>query len=238
VHLYGHPVDLDALGELAARRGLLVVEDACQAHGARYRDRRVGSSGIVALSFYPTKNLGALGDGGAVLVEDPALAARLRELRNGGQRVRYEHVSLGTNSRLDEIQAAILRAKLPHLDEWTERRRGLAALYGRELQGLGLTLPEEPAYARSCWHLFVVRHPRRDALAQELRRLGVETLVHYPAPVSLQPAFRQLGQGEGQLPCAEAAAREVLSLPLYPELSETRARRVVAALREALGRVA
>lgn len=234
VHLYGHPVDLDPLRDLAAQHGLALVEDACQAHGARYKDRRVGASGTVTLSFYPTKNLGALGDGGAVLTEDLALAARLKEWRNGGQRARYEHVSLGTNSRLDEIQAAILRVKLPHLDAWTERRRALAGIYRRELEGAELELPREAPYARSCWHLFVVRHRRRDALAAALRARGVETLVHYPVPVHLQAAFQALGWGEGCLPRAEAAAREVLSLPLYPEMTDEQALTVVAAVRQAL----
>jgi dTDP-3-amino-3,4,6-trideoxy-alpha-D-glucose transaminase len=234
VHLYGHPVDLDALYDLASRRSLLVVEDACQAHGARYQGRRVGSSGTATLSFYPTKNLGALGDGGAVLVQDPDLASHLRELRNGGQRARYEHLSLGTNSRLDEIQAAILRAKLPHLDAWVARRRAIATRYVRELDAAGLGLPHEAAYASSAWHLFVVRHRRREPLAAALRQRGVETLVHYPMPVHLQPAFAHLRQGEGSLPVAEAAAREVLSLPLYPELTDAQVATVIGAAREAL----
>ncbi len=235
VHLYGRPVDLDPVYDLASRRSLFVVEDACQAHGARYRGRRVGSQGTVALSFYPTKNLGALGDGGAVLVQDQDLASRLRELRNGGQRARYEHLSLGTNSRLDEIQAAALRAKLPHLDAWVARRRAIAGRYARALAGVGLALPPaEPIEGASAWHLFVVRHARRDALAAELRLRGVETLVHYPVPVHHQPAFSALCQGQGALPAAEAAAREVLSLPLFPEMTEDQVETVIAATREAV----
>jgi dTDP-4-amino-4,6-dideoxygalactose transaminase len=233
VHLYGHPADLDPLLEIARRRGIPLVEDACQAHGARYRERPVGAlSGIGALSFYPTKNLGALGDGGAVLANDPAVAARLRRLRNGGQTDRYRHEEAGINSRLDEIQAAILRAFLRHLPAWTERRRALAAIYRRELRGSGVTLPVEQPWARAVYHLFVVRHPRRDALAAALRDRGIGTLVHYPIPLHLQPAFRALGGRPGDFPVAEQAAAEVLSLPLYPELTDEQALAVAAAVRE------
>jgi dTDP-4-amino-4,6-dideoxygalactose transaminase len=233
VHLYGHPADLDPLLELARRHGIPLVEDACQAHGARYKGRPVGAlSGIGALSFYPTKNLGALGDGGAVLVDDPERAARLRRLRNGGQSDRYRHVDPGINSRLDEMQAAILRVKLRHLPAWTERRRALAALYGRELAGSGLGLPEEQPYARAVYHLYVVRHPRRDALMAALRERGIATLVHYPIPLHLQPAFASLGGRSGDFPVAERAASEILSLPLYPEMSDEQARSVAAAVRE------
>ena len=233
VHLYGHPADLDPLLDLAGRRGIPLVEDACQAHGALYRERPVGAlSGLGALSFYPTKNLGALGDGGAVLVNDAELAARLRRLRNGGQSDRYRHEEVGVNSRLDEMQAAILRAFLGHLPAWTERRRALAALYLRELGDAALILPVEQPYARAVYHLFVVRHPRRDALAAALRERGVGTLVHYPIPLHLQPAFRALGGRPGDLPVAEKAAAEVLSLPLYPELTDEQAQAVASAVRE------
>jgi dTDP-4-amino-4,6-dideoxygalactose transaminase len=233
VHLYGHPADLDPLLELARRHGIPLVEDACQAHGARYKGRPVGAlSGIGALSFYPTKNLGALGDGGAVLVDDPERAARLRRLRNGGQSDRYRHVEPGINSRLDEMQAAILRVKLRHLPAWTERRRALAALYGRELAGSSLGLPEEQPYARAVYHLYVVRHPWRDALMTALRERGIATLVHYPIPLHLQPAFASLDGRSGDFPVAERAASEILSLPLYPEMSDEQARSVAAAVRE------
>jgi dTDP-4-amino-4,6-dideoxygalactose transaminase len=233
VHLYGHPADLDPLLDIARSRGIPLVEDACQAHGALYKGRTVGAlSGIGALSFYPTKNLGAFGDGGAVLVNDPAVAARIRRLRNGGQSDSYRHEEPGINSRLDEIQAAILRAKLPHLKTWSERRRKLAAIYLEELAGAALELPEEEPYVRSVYHLFVVRHPKRDALAAALKERGVGTLVHYPIPLHLQPAFRSLGGREGDLPVAERAAAEILSLPLYPELTEERAARVARAVRE------
>jgi dTDP-4-amino-4,6-dideoxygalactose transaminase len=233
VHLYGHPADLDPLVELAHRHGIAVVEDACQAHGARYKGRPVGAyAGLGALSFYPTKNLGGLGDGGAVLVNDPQLAARLRQLRNGGQVDRYRHVSAGINSRLDELQAAVLRIGLRHLDAWTERRRALAALYSRELSGAAVSLPEEQAYANAVYHLFVIRHPRRDQLADALKSRGVATLIHYPIPLHLQPAFAHLGGRAGDFPIAERAAREILSLPLYPELSDEQAQAVARAVRE------
>jgi dTDP-4-amino-4,6-dideoxygalactose transaminase len=242
VHLYGHPADADPLLELARERGLALLEDACQAHGALYRGRPVGTlgaeRGIGALSFYPTKNLGGLGDGGAVLVNDPAVAARLRQLRNGGQSDRYRHEVLGVNSRLDEIQAALLRVGLRHLPAWTQRRRALASLYAEALEGAGVELPREQPYARAVYHLFVVRHPRRDALAAALRARGVGTLIHYPIPLHLQPAFASLGGRPGALPVVEQAATEILSLPLYPELTDELARRVAAAVRDAVRELA
>jgi dTDP-4-amino-4,6-dideoxygalactose transaminase len=233
VHLYGHPADLDPLLALGRERGLTVIEDACQAHGALYRGRAVGSwSGLAALSFYPTKNLGCLGDGGAVLVDDEVLRERIRRLRNGGQSDRYRHEMVGMNSRLDELQAAILRVKLTHLAAATDRRRALAALYGRELAGLPLQRPLEQPYARAVYHLYVVRHPRRDALAAFLKERGIGTLIHYPIPLHLQPAFASLGGREGDFPVAERAAREILSLPLYPELTDEQVTRVANAVRE------
>ena len=237
VHLYGHPADMAPLVALAREKGLVLLEDACQAHGALHEGRPVGTlagdRGIGALSFYPTKNLGGLGDGGAVLVNDPALAARLRQLRNGGQSDRYRHEVAGVNSRLDELQAALLRVGLAHLPAWTERRRALAAFYARELGGCGLELPREQPYARAVFHLFVVRHPRRDALAAALRERGVGTLIHYPIPLHLQPAFAALGGKPGDHPVAERATAEILSLPLYPELTDEQARVVVEAVRDA-----
>jgi dTDP-4-amino-4,6-dideoxygalactose transaminase len=233
VHLYGHPADLDPLLELARSRAIPLVEDACQAHGAQYKGRSVGAlAGIGALSFYPTKNLGALGDGGALLVNDPERAARLRRLRNGGQSDRYRHELPGINSRLDELQAALLRVKLRHLAAWTERRRALAALYRSELSGCGVVLPEEQPYARAVYHLFVIRHPLRDALRAALDERGIGTLIHYPIPLHLQPVFAPLGGRIGDCPVAERAAAEVLSLPLYPELTDAQAREVAAAVRE------
>jgi dTDP-4-amino-4,6-dideoxygalactose transaminase len=237
VHLYGHPADMGPILALAHERGLAVLEDACQAHGARYEGRPVGTlageRGIGALSFYPTKNLGALGDGGAILVNDPGLASRLRQLRNGGQSDRYRHEVAGVNSRLDELQAALLRVGLRHLAAWTERRRALAAFYRRELEGSGVEPLGEQPYARAVFHLFVVRHPRRDALVAALRERGVGTLIHYPIPLHLQPAFASRGGRPGDLPVAEKASAQILSLPLYPELTDEQARAVVAAVRDA-----
>ncbi len=232
VHLYGHPCDLDPLLDLAREIGLPLIEDACQAHGARYKGRVVGAlSGIGALSFYPTKNLGAFGDGGAILVDDPGVAAALRRLRNGGQGDRYRHEVLGVNSRLDEVQAAILRVKLRHLDAWIERRRALARLYLEELEGCGVELPREQPYARAVYHLFVIRHPRRDALMTALKEHGIGTLIHYPIPLHLQPCFAALGGRPGDFPVAERAAGEILSLPMYAELTDDQARAVARAVR-------
>lgn len=233
VHLYGHPADLDPLLAIAQEHRIPLVEDACQAHLAQYKGRVVGAlSGIGCLSFYPTKNLGALGDGGAVLVNDPALAAKLRRLRNGGQSDRYRHEIAGINSRLDEMQAALLRVFLRHLPAWTERRRALAAIYLHELAGSGVVLPEEQSYARANYHLFVIRHPQRDALMEGLRARGIGSLIHYPIPLHLQPAFASLGGQAGDFPVAERAAREILSLPLYPELTDQQAIEVARAVRE------
>jgi dTDP-3-amino-3,4,6-trideoxy-alpha-D-glucose transaminase len=241
VHLYGHPADMDPILALALERGVAVLEDACQAHGALYRGRPVGTlagdRGIGALSFYPTKNLGGLGDGGAILVNDPGLASRLRQLRNGGQSDRYRHEIAGVNSRLDEMQAALLRVGLRHLRAWTERRRALAAFYARELEGAGVAPLREQPYARAVFHLFVVRHPRRDALLGALRERGVGTLIHYPIPLHLQPAFASLGGRPGDLPVAEKASAEILSLPLYPELTDEQAGLVVDAVRAAAKQV-
>jgi dTDP-4-amino-4,6-dideoxygalactose transaminase len=241
VHLYGHPADMDPILALARERGVAVLEDACQAHGALYKGRPVGTlegeRGIGALSFYPTKNLGALGDGGAILVNDAAVASRLRQLRNGGQSEKYRHELPGVNSRLDEIQAAFLRVGLRHLPAWTERRRALAELYARGLDGSGVVPLREQPYARAVHHLFVVRHPRRDALARALRERGVGTLVHYPIPLHRQPVFAPLGGKPGDLPVAEKAAGEILSLPLFPELRDEQVLSVVEAVRDAAKRV-
>ena len=237
VHLYGHPADMDALLDLAHARGLQIVEDACQAHLAEVAGRPAGTIGEVgALSFYPTKNLGALGDGGAVLTGSDEIAARVRTLRNGGQSAKYQHDVAGTNSRLDEMQAAILRVGLRHLRAWNERRRALAALYDGELAGSGLRLPREQPWARAVWHLYVVRHPRRDALRQALERRGVGTLIHYPLPLHLMKAFPGTGRA-GDFPVAERACGEIFSLPLYPEMSDEQARQVAAAVRAALAEI-
>ena len=217
VHLYGHPADLDPLLDVAKRHGLGVLEDAAQAHGARYRGRPIGSIGdATAFSFYPTKNLGACGDGGMVTTSDPKLAEKLRLLRNYGQRSRYVHEVQGANSRLDEVQAALLRVKLGKLEGWNAERRRRADEYRARLRRV--VVPREESWARHVWHLYVVRSEQRDALQEHLRARGVGTLIHYPTPVHLQPAFRGLGLREGSLPNTERLAGEILSLPLYPEL--------------------
>lgn len=236
VHLYGCPVDLAPLLEIARRYGLFVVEDCAQAHGARYQGRPVGSWGdIAAFSFYPTKNLGAFGDGGAVVTNDPTLAQRVRLLREYGWAERYVSHIRGTNSRLDELQAAILRVKLRYLGVWNERRRQIAALYRESLAEAaqwGLVLPDEPEDSCHVYHLYVVRHPHRDALRAFLRQRGIGTLVHYPVPVHLQPAYADLGYREGSLPVSEMLAREVLSLPMYPELTDEEISEVAETVRK------
>lgn len=237
VHLYGLPADMDPICAVARLHGLKVIEDAAQAHGARYKKRRVGALGDAAgFSFYPTKNLGAFGDGGAVVTDDPELAGRVAALRNYGSRRKYENEVKGYNSRLDELQAALLRVRLSHLDEWNERRRARAHLYISLLSGLPLTLPYEPTWTEHAWHLFVIRTARREALQRLLDARGVGTLIHYPIPPHLQPAYVELGLRNGALPVTEAIHREVLSLPLGPRLSEEQARCVAAAVAECVGR--
>jgi dTDP-3-amino-3,4,6-trideoxy-alpha-D-glucose transaminase len=234
VSLYGHPADMDALAALAERHGLFLLEDAAQSHGAEYRGRRTGSlAHATAFSFYPTKNLGALGDGGAVVTDDPALAERLRRLRNYGSQVKYVHAEAGVNSRLDEMQAAFLRVFLGRLDAGNAGRRAFAAEYGRRLAGLpDLALPTEADWARHVYHLYVVRSPRRDDLRARLAAAGVETLIHYPVPCHLQPAFEGLGFRPGAFPLAERLADEVLSLPMWPGLSADAASVVAGSLAE------
>jgi dTDP-4-amino-4,6-dideoxygalactose transaminase len=230
VHLYGQGADMTALERVAARHHLAIVEDCCQAHMATVERRRVGTIGVAgAFSFYPTKNLGALGDGGAVVTNDRALADRVRRLRNGGQTDRYHHQDAGINSRLDEIQAAILRARLPFLPSWTARRRQIAAVYRSALAGTSVDVPIE-ADSGHAYHLFVIRSSRRDALAGHLRERGVETLVHYPVPVSEQPAMA--AAKPAPCPCAATACAEVLSLPLHPGITDADATAVVTAVRE------
>ncbi|HTX92719.1 MAG TPA: DegT/DnrJ/EryC1/StrS family aminotransferase [Anaerolineales bacterium] len=236
VHLYGCPADLDPLLGITRRRGLVLVEDCAQAHGALYKGRKVGSLGdIAAFSFYPTKNLGAYGDGGAVVTSDPALAARTRLLRQYGWENRRQVSKVrGLNSRLDDLQAAVLRVKLNHLDEWNTRREDLAHRYTELFYASELLTPDSPRDVRHAYHLYVVRHPRRDHLQAALAENGIQTLVHYPVPVHLQPAYRDLGYREGDLPHSEEAARQVLSLPLYPEMGtadlEKVAREILASL--------
>jgi UDP-N-acetyl-3-dehydro-alpha-D-glucosamine 3-aminotranferase len=217
VHLYGQAADMQALAALASHRGLALVEDCCQAHLATCQSRAVGTYGAAgAFSFYPTKNLGALGDGGAVITRDAALAERVKGLRNGGQTDRYHHREAGVNSRLDELQAAILRARLPRLRKRTELRRALAAEYRRRLHGAPVKVPLEldPGHV---YHLFPVRAPRRPALEAHLRSAGIETFIHYPVAISQQPAFASMNPAD--CPNARRAADELLSLPLYPSLA-------------------
>jgi len=218
VHLYGHPADMAPLQALAREHGLRLIEDAAQAHGAEYRGTRAGRLGdLAAFSFYPTKNLGAYGDGGMVVTDDAALAERVRLLRNYGQTDRYHHQIEGLNSRLDELQAAVLRVKLRHLDEWTAARRARAARYAARLARVAP--PVEAPWARHVYHLYAVTVPRRAAVQEALAAEGIGTLVHYPIPAHLQPAYAHLGVPRGSLPVTERLADEVLSLPLYPELS-------------------
>ncbi|RST31377.1 DegT/DnrJ/EryC1/StrS family aminotransferase [Sphingomonas ginkgonis] len=233
-HLYGLPADLDPLLEIARRHRLFLVEDAAQAHGARYGGRCLGAHGhAVCWSFYPSKNLGALGDGGAVTTDDPDLAERVRVLGNYGSRKRYYNEVQGVNSRLDPLQAAVLRVKLKHLDDWNKRRTALASLYRERLSGLDLVLPAEPDGTQSCWHLFVVRSARRDALQQRLTAAGVQTLIHYPVPPHRQQAYAGTAWNQANLPIADLLAGQVLSLPIGPHLPLEAAEQVVAAVRAA-----
>ena len=221
VHLYGQPADMDPILDVARRHRLAVIEDACQAHGARYRGRRAGSIGhAAAFSFYPSKNLGAFGDGGMVVTNDRAVAERLRGFRNYGQSRKYHHAYLGYNRRLDELQAAVLRVKLPHLDAWNAARRRAADWYDRALAVLPVERPPRAADATHVFHLYVVRVHDRDAARAHLDRRGVRTGVHYPVPVHIQEACADLGHRRGDFPVTEAAAEEALSLPMYPELTE------------------
>jgi dTDP-4-amino-4,6-dideoxygalactose transaminase len=233
VHLYGQPANMAPIVEMARRHNLRLVEDCAQAHGATYHGQRAGSLGdIAAFSFYPTKNLGAAGDGGMIVTADPALAEKARLLRQYGWAERYVSHIRGLNSRLDELQAAMLRVKLGHLDRWNERRRALAGLYDELLAGSGLELPAVPPYSGHVYHLYVVRSAEREALREHLKAHGVSSLVHYPVPVHLQPAYAGLGYGPGSLPQTERAAAEILSLPLYPEMTGEMVRRVAECVLE------
>jgi dTDP-4-amino-4,6-dideoxygalactose transaminase len=236
VHLYGQPADLDPIIALARAHGLAVVEDAAQAHGARYKGRRIGAHGdIVCWSFYPGKNLGALGDGGAITTDNQALADRIALLRNYGSRQKYVNEEPGVNSRLDPLQAAVLRAKLPYLDEWTERRRAIARCYDEALQGSGLTLPRVPQWAEPVWHLYVVRSAARDRLQARLGEDGIGTLIHYPIPPHMQQAYADRAIAADALPLARQLAEEVLSLPIGPHLSLDDAKVVAASVLKASG---
>ena len=232
VHLYGQPADMDPILAIARKHGLRVLEDGAQAHGARYKGKRLGGHGdVVAWSFYPGKNLGALGDGGAITTNDPELADRIRVLRNYGSRVKYVNEVQGYNSRLDPIQAAVLRVKLKYLDEWNARRAALARVYCEGLAGSGLVLPQVQEWADPAWHLFVVRHPQRDALHKHLADAGIGSLIHYPIPPHQQQAYAEAGFPAPAFPLASRMADEVLSLPMGPQLRVEQAEVVVAAVK-------
>ena len=235
VHLYGQPADMDPILAIGRKHDLPVIEDACQSHGAHYKGRRSGSMGVFgAFSFYPAKNLGAYGDAGALTTNDPELAEKIRMMRNYGQREKYDHVYLAWNRRLDTIQAAVLRVKLRHLDEWNEARKRVASLYGELLAGSGVALPRTAAGAEHVYHLFVIQVDDRDRVQGELAAQGISTGIHYPLPIHLQEAYRSAGFGAGSFPVTEAAAKRILSLPMYPELTEDSVRRVAAALGQAV----
>ena len=233
-HLYGQPADLDAIRAIADAHGLKLIDDAAQAHGSRYKGKPIGGLADVSCwSFYPSKNLGALGDGGAVTTSDPDLARRIRALGNYGSAVRYVNDERGVNSRLDALQAAVLAVKLERLDEWNDRRRAIAAFYGEALAGTGLILPDVPDWAEPVWHLYVVQSTDRDRLAARLAEAGVQTLIHYPIPPHRQKAYADLGLGAGSFPIAEQLASSDLSLPIGPHLSMREAEQVADAVRTA-----
>ena len=221
VHLYGNPAEMAEINAIASEHDIKVIEDAAQAHGALYRGKKTGSLGNAAcFSFYPGKNLGAIGDGGAVVTNDTDLAERLRLLRSYGSNERYKHEIAGVNSRLDEIQAAFLRVKLKYLDKWNARRRSLANRYLMSLKSTQLITPEISDYCDPVWHLFVVQHDKRDEMRRFLAEKNVETLIHYPVAPHLQPAYRDLGFRRGDFPIAETLQRRIVSLPLYPHMSD------------------
>ena len=221
VHLYGQSAPMEPIVEIAKEFDIKVIEDACQAHGALYHGRKVGSLGdYAAFSFYPSKNLGAYGDGGMVLTKDPDEARKIKMLRNYGQEKRYYHRIKGFNSRLDELQAAILLVKLKYLDQWNARRKGIARIYSEHITVVDAGKPKEMPYGRHVFHLYVIRHPRRADLQAYLEQEGVQTVIHYPVPIHLQEAYRDLGYGKHSFPVAEKCAEEILSLPIFPQLHD------------------
>ncbi|HEV3152895.1 MAG TPA: DegT/DnrJ/EryC1/StrS family aminotransferase [Candidatus Baltobacteraceae bacterium] len=238
VHLYGCPAPMHEIMTIAAKHKLAIIEDCAQAIGAKIGDRYVGTFGeFGAFSFFPSKNLGAYGDGGMITTNDPALADRVRSLRGHGGRVKYYHEELGVNSRLDEVQAAILRVKLPHLNRWIENRRTVAARYAERLRSSGVQLPVEPDGTRHVYHQYTIRVRERDRVQTELQKAGVQTMVYYPVPLHLQQVHAAFGLREGSFPHSELAAREVLSIPMYPELQPGAQDRVAAALEQSLAGV-
>lgn len=233
VHLYGNPTDMDPLLEIARKHGLRVVEDCAQAHGAEYKGRRVGTFGDAGcFSFFPGKNIGAMGDAGAVTTSDEAIATKVNKLRNHGREGKYEHEMVGYNERMDTLQAAILSVKLPHLNDWNAARRKHADEYRKALADVDVVLPTpKPNYA-PVYHLFVIRHPKRDDMQKFLRKKGIATGVHYPLPLHLQPAYADLNYKQGDFPATEKAAKEILSLPMYPEMTCAHIEEVAEAIKE------
>jgi len=237
VHLYGRPADMDPILDLAQQHGLAVIEDACQAHGARYRGRRVGSIGhAAAFSFYPSKNLSAYGEGGALTTNDAGIAELARALRSHGQSGPYIHARIGYNYRMEGFQGAVLRVKLKRLEEWNARRKEIAALYRRALQGANLEIPSDDPRDERVYHLFVVYVERRDAVRAALEARGVHTAIHYPRPLHLQPAFTALGYGRGNFPYAERACERVLCMPFFPEMTDEQVCYAAEQLAEVVGR--
>jgi dTDP-4-amino-4,6-dideoxygalactose transaminase len=235
VHLYGQPVDLDPIRALAEQHNLHVIEDAAQAHGAEYKGRRVGALTTAGcFSFYPSKNLGAYGEAGAIVTNDEDLAQKLRLLRQHGQTSKYEHAIVAYNFRLEEIQAAVLNVKLTHLDDWNNGRRGRAATYNELLRDTGLVLPREMEYARHVYHVYAVQCEKRDELQTHLADKGIQTGVHYPIPIHLQPAYASLGYKSGDLPVTEQLCERVLSLPMFPELTERQIQLVADTIQQSL----
>ncbi|MFH1789416.1 MAG: DegT/DnrJ/EryC1/StrS family aminotransferase [Candidatus Altiarchaeota archaeon] len=220
VHLYGQPADLDQITEVAEEKGLVVIEDAAQAHAAEYKGRRIGSVSTTCFSFYPGKNLGAYGDAGAVTTNDEEIADKIRMLRDHGRTEKYVHEKVGFNERMDALQAAVLKVKLTHLEEWTEARRKNAGLYGRLLRDTCVEAPFEADYARHVYHLYVVQADDRDGLREHLEKAGVATGIHYPLPLHLQPAYSSLGYAKGDFPVTERLTERILSLPMFPELKK------------------
>ena len=235
IHLYGQAADMDPIMEIARRHGLVVIEDAAQAHGAKYKGRPVGSIGDLAcFSFYPGKNLGAYGEGGALTTNSPEYAQTVRMLRDWGQDRKYHHALHGFNYRMEAFQGAILRVKLRHLERWTEARRAVVSLYNQHLAGSGVERPTEMPWGRHVYHVYTLRTEDRGGMQSSLLAEGIETGIHYPVPAHLQPAYADLGYGRGDFPHAEAASRQVLSLPLYPELSSQAVAEVAAAVKKAV----
>jgi dTDP-4-amino-4,6-dideoxygalactose transaminase len=233
VHLYGQPFDIDPIREICRKHKLPLVEDAAQAHGAKYKGKTIGAFGeISCFSFYPGKNLGACGEGGALVTNNSAFAARAKSLREHGSTIRYYHDEVGFNYRMEGIQGATLGVKLAHLEKWTNERRRVAHHYHELLKDTPLQLPHEASYAQSAWHLYVVRHPRRDELKKFLDDNGVGCALHYPLPLHLQKCYANLGHKAGDFPLAEKAARECLSLPIFPELTDAQIQRVATVIKK------